>query len=64
MNKSIHRCPYDDSREPSLVINWPEKTFQCFSCGAHGDVGEIEQVLLPKEEHHLTHVACDQHHED
>jgi phage/plasmid primase-like uncharacterized protein len=30
-------CPFHPDRSPSLVL-WPDDTYRCFGCGAHGDV--------------------------
>ncbi len=40
-------CPFHDDRSPSLVV-YPDQTFHCFGCSAHGDV--IDYVAR---EHHV-----------
>ena len=43
-------CPFHDDHDPSLSINLEKKNFQCFACGAKGNildfVKQIEQSEL------------------
>jgi len=32
------RCPFHDDRNPSFSVNVEKKVFQCFACGAKGDL--------------------------
>lgn len=45
-------CPFHEDRRPSLSVNMEANLFNCFACGAKGDilhfVGKIEQVSLPE----------------
>jgi len=39
-------CPFHADRTPSLSFYDSNRKFHCFSCGAHGDVIDLVQILL------------------
>ena len=50
-------CPFHPDRSPSLVL-YPDDTYHCFGCGAHGDVIDYvagtENISISEAIRHLT----------
>ena len=38
-------CPFHDDRTPSFMVDPEQQRFNCFGCGAHGDVIDLIQRL-------------------
>jgi phage/plasmid primase-like uncharacterized protein len=50
-------CPFHPDKNPSLVL-WPDQTYHCFGCGAHGDVIDFvagtQNLSISEAIRHLT----------
>lgn len=41
-------CPFHQEKTPSFTVDPVAQTFRCLGCGAHGDAGVFEKLMLRK----------------